>query len=114
MTDFELKQRPQQLLTHDGKLIWTRLKTREVWHTLGVEASKTTNYDRGSNFKDAEFATARQAVEIIRMCFKSGVQVIGGVSKMIKKIQQLDTRDIISYQDGRLGFGQHTSEQVLN
>lgn len=53
----------------------------------------------------ARFGTHRQAVEIIRMCFKSGMQVIGGVSKMIKKIQQLDPRDIISYQDGRLGFG---------
>lgn len=48
------------------------------------------------------FGKDRSGIEIIRFCSKLGFSVIGGFSKLVK---QLGNKRIISYQDGRLGYG---------
>jgi very-short-patch-repair endonuclease len=49
------------------------------------------------------FGVIRKALEIVRFCTKQGVQVTGGFTKLLSRVEW--TGDIISYQDGRLGFG---------
>jgi hypothetical protein len=53
----------------------------------------------------ARFGKNRKKLELIRVCFKHGYQIVGGVSKMLSRIKQVYSCEIISYQDGRLGFG---------
>lgn len=53
----------------------------------------------------SRFGINRDSLEIIRMCFKSNYQIQGGISKMVSYVKATVKTDIISYQDGRLGFG---------
>lgn len=83
-----------------------------TYHTQGSARIETTIISYGLFFNDeliavAQFCSPRTAAkkrkystELLRLCFKERIQVIGGASKLIKNfIKFRDPSDIFTYQD---------------
>ena len=80
----------------------------ENYHTQGYIASKVKYgmYHNGDLVAVATFGDNRGTVELKRLCFKPGIQVLGGLSKFIKRyFKDFDDDVITSYSDNNYGDG---------
>lgn len=80
----------------------------ESYHTQGYIASKVKYgmYYNGDLVAVATFGDNRGTVELKRLCFRPGIQVLGGLSKFIKRyFKDFDDNVITSYSDNNYGDG---------
>ena len=109
----------QKILGYDIKLYARKVVIEEIstktarsflenYHTQGYIASKV-KYGmcyNGDLVAVATFGDNRGSVELKRLCFKPGIQVIGGLSKFIKRyFKDFDDDVITSYSDNNYGDG---------
>lgn len=78
----------------------------ENYHAGYIASKVKWNVSYGDLVAVATFGDNRGTVELERLCFKPGIQVLGGLSKFIKRyFKDFDDDVITSYSDNNYGDG---------